>query len=91
MLVAVQIALTVTVLIVLRCSRSFLEIRRQALGFAPDHVLTFQVNLPGSKYGGREARVDFYSRLLEQLRAIPGVIEAGGTTHPPYSVSDWQE
>jgi putative ABC transport system permease protein len=89
-LVGVQIALTVTVLIgAMLFARSFVEIRRQPLGFTPENVLTFQINLPGSKYGEQASRVGFYTRLLDQVRAVPGVIEAGGTTHPPYAVSDW--
>jgi putative ABC transport system permease protein len=89
-LVAVQIGVTVAVLI---CAallmRSFLEIRRLPPGFAADNVLTFQINLPGSRYGTLEQRVDFYDQLLDRLRSIPGVAGAGGTTHPPFSPSEW--
>jgi putative ABC transport system permease protein len=90
-LVSAQIGLTVAVLICAALlARSFVEIRRLPLGFAADNVLTFQINLPGSKYGTREQRVDFYDQLLERLRTIPGVMSAGATTHAPLSASEWK-
>lgn len=60
------------------------------LALAADNVLTFQINLPGSKYGTTAQRVDFYFRLLDGLRAVPEVVSAGGTTHPPFSTSEWK-
>jgi putative ABC transport system permease protein len=49
-------------------------------GFEAQGVFTFQVDLPSSTYGGSDARVrrsTFYDRLLERVRAVPGVQTAG--------------
>ncbi len=90
-LVSVQIGLTMAVLI---CAallvRSFIEIRKLPLGFTTDNVATFQINLPGGKYGTPARRVDFYYQLLDRLRATPGVLGAGATTHLPFTSSDWK-
>jgi predicted permease len=42
------------------------------MGFDRSHLSTFGLVLPGQKYNPQQ-RVDFYQRLGEQLRAIPGV------------------
>jgi putative ABC transport system permease protein len=56
------------------------------LGFRPEGVLTMRTNLPGSAesaYGNFPARADFYQRVLEKVRSIPGVVSAGYTTFLP--------
>src|SRR5690242_2573801 len=52
------------------------HLRAVPLGFAADNVFTMQISLPGSKYGEREQRVDFFNQLLERLRTVPGVVNA---------------
>lgn len=69
--------------------RSFLRLQAVPLGFAPENVLTMQISLPTSKYGGREQRINFYNRLLERLRSTPGVINAAAITQPPLSSGNW--
>jgi len=59
------------------------------LGFAPDNVFTMQISLPGSKYGQREQCVDFFDRLLERVRTVPGVVDAAAVEQPPGGVSNW--
>src|SRR6185503_15758661 len=48
-----------------------------------------QISLPGSKYGDREQCVDFFNRLLERVRAVPGVVDAAAAEQPPATVSTW--
>jgi len=54
-------------------------------GFNPDRLLTFTVDLPRGTYPDSTPGpiTNFYSRLLEQLRARPGVRAAGAVTWLP--------
>jgi putative ABC transport system permease protein len=54
-------------------------------GFNPDKVLTFTVDLPPGTYPDSTPGpiTNFYARLLEQLRAHPGVRAAGAVTWLP--------
>jgi len=56
---------------------SFLHLERSDLGLKPDHLLTFSFNLPDSQYNNAQ-QVAFYDRLLERMRALPGVQSAAG-------------
>jgi len=51
---------------------SFLHLVRRDLGFRPEGVLTFSLDLPGQEYAGQR-QLDFHARLLDQLRSLPGV------------------
>ena len=56
------------------------------LGFRPEGILTMRTNLPGSAqsaYRNFPARAEFYRRVLEKVRSIPGVKSAGYTTYLP--------
>jgi putative ABC transport system permease protein len=48
-----------------------------------------QVSLPATKYGQAEQRVNFFNRLLEQLRTVPGVVDAAASEIAPGSAADW--
>ena len=90
-LVAVQIGVTVVIVVSgALLVRSFVELRRVPLGFHTENLLTFQVNLPASTYGSPERRVAFYDTWFERLRSIPGVLDVGAATHPPYAPSEWK-
>src|SRR5205085_11899940 len=52
-------------------------------GFNPSNVLTLRTELPFLKYGDLALRGDFYSRVLTQARALPGVTSAGYTSFLP--------
>jgi len=54
---------------------SFLKLAGRDPGFRPDHLLTFDIGLSQSRYNAA-AEVSFSDRLLERLRAIPGVRNA---------------
>jgi putative ABC transport system permease protein len=64
--------------------QSFLRLARVHAGFSVSHLLTFQVNLPASKYS-EQARAAFFSQFLEKVRALPGVLSASGGEDPPFT------
>ncbi|MGH7504081.1 MAG: ABC transporter permease, partial [Longimicrobiales bacterium] len=63
--------------------RSFRQLRSVDPGFDPTNVLTLDVALPFSGYRTAEAVASFHGRLLAEIRALPGVALASGTTHLP--------
>jgi putative ABC transport system permease protein len=72
--------------------RSFARLQKVSLGFEPDNVLTMQVSLPDSKYSQKGSIVDFFNRLLEQMRTVPGVTDAAAVTQPPlFSGASWAQ
>jgi putative ABC transport system permease protein len=52
-------------------------------------VLTFNLLLPEQSYAEPAQRAAFWSTALEDLRALPGVVDAGGTNVLPLSGNDW--
>jgi putative ABC transport system permease protein len=54
-------------------------------GFDPSHVLTMQVQEVGYRYNADPARLQFYLRALEAVRAVPGVTSAAFTSQLPLS------
>jgi predicted permease len=73
-LVGVQVALAVTLLagagLLLR---SFQELGRVARGFDSSHILTFQLSMNYGETGDIKKLRQFTDRVLETLRATPGV------------------
>ena len=65
--------------------RAFDQVRHVNPGFGADHVLTFSISLPTAIYKDGAARVGFWDRLLDRLRATPGVQAASVITCPPLS------
>jgi len=63
--------------------RSLFALGRVDPGFAKDHVITFGLDLPG-RYGHLE-RVQFYERLLAEIRNLPGVRSASAAFPLPLS------
>jgi putative ABC transport system permease protein len=66
--------------------RSLVGLGKVDPGFAKDHAITFGLDLPG-RYGHTE-RIEFYRRLLERVRATPGVRSASAAFPLPLSASD---
>ncbi|MGB6192208.1 MAG: ABC transporter permease [Terracidiphilus sp.] len=56
---------------------SFIHLTRTDEGFNPNHVLTFLFETPDSHYA--KTRAEFYRDYFEKLRALPGVVSAGGS------------
>ena len=63
--------------------RAFHRVTHQDLGFRPESVLKFAVDLPEKSYAKPQQVVDFYRQLAEQIRVLPGVTGAGAATAPP--------
>lgn len=57
-------------------------------GFRADGVLTLHVQPTGAKYADISVS-DFYNRLLERVRALPGVTAVGAIQHLPFSGYSW--
>jgi putative ABC transport system permease protein len=56
--------------------RTIGELRSLDLGFKPDHVLALRTALPTTRYSDGAQRVQFYNRVLAEVRALPGVESA---------------
>jgi putative ABC transport system permease protein len=71
--------------------RSLAALQRVELGFDPSNVLTMRVALPQPGYPSPEHVVGFYQRLLERVRALPGVRAAGAVRSLPLgsTIGDW--
>jgi putative ABC transport system permease protein len=54
-------------------------------GFEPSHVLTGTVNPPSARYKGDDEVRAFWNRLMDRVRALPGVQAAGLTSTIPLS------
>jgi putative ABC transport system permease protein len=52
-------------------------------GFRQDQVVTFGVVLPGTEYREPAQRIQFVSRVTDQLRALPGVNEVAFAGYAP--------
>ena len=63
--------------------RSFNHLTRIDLGYDPAGVLTFDLAPPVTEYPDDAQVSDFYSRLLQRIRSIPGVETAGGARALP--------
>jgi putative ABC transport system permease protein len=56
-------------------------------GFDANNLLTFNVSIPAAKYRSDTARVQFFQRAIETVRAVPGVSDAGITSTMPFTQS----
>ena len=52
-------------------------------GFKPEGVLTLQTPLPMPQYGKVVTREAFYERVLSEVRAVPGVVNAAFVSYLP--------
>jgi putative ABC transport system permease protein len=77
LLVIAEVALAATLVIVGGLLiRSFWLLQQVDPGFDAGHVLTFQIALPDARYPEEPQVVAFYQRLVDRLRALPGVESA---------------
>lgn len=84
-LVASQVAFALMLLIgagVLLAS--FDHVMRIDPGFRAEHVLTGTISLPAARYAGNDVLRATTERILDRVRAIPGVEAAGATTTIPF-------
>ncbi|HYL63509.1 MAG TPA: ABC transporter permease [Candidatus Methylomirabilis sp.] len=79
-----EVALTVVLLIAAGLLlKSFEELRSAKMGCATANVLTMGLSLPETKYEKPGQKVEFFERMLSQVRAMPGVSAAGFVTNLP--------
>jgi len=64
-------------------------------GFDPDHVITMFLSIPSTKFTTPQQQISFYDRVLQRVRALPGVQSAGvidalpltgGGSHQPVQI-----
>ncbi len=83
-LVVCEIALALVLLVsAALLLEAFQKVLHVDPGFRPDNVITFGISLPDVKYEKHEQWVAFFERLVERLRAVPGVKAVGATSAPP--------
>jgi predicted permease len=63
--------------------RALWTVQARDPGFTPDGVLTLQTPLPVPMYGKVATREAFYTRVLSEARALPGVINAAFVSFLP--------
>src|SRR5215470_11570978 len=84
-LVVAQIALALVLLVGAGLlTRSFARLIAVEPGFDTRNLLTLHISLHGQAYGSAQCAL-YYQRLLERLRALPGVVAAGAVTALPMS------
>ena len=87
-LVTAEIALSLMLLIGAGLLiRSFVRVLSVSPGFNPDHVMSINLELDDPKYQDAAARLRFYNDLLPRVRALPGVVSAGGTRILPLTTA----
>jgi putative ABC transport system permease protein len=70
--------------------RSFYRLQKVNPGFSYEHLTSFTVSLPQKKYQTENQRGEFFTRLLENLRALPGVESTAAASGLPLGNNGWQ-
>jgi predicted permease len=90
-LVGVEIALAVMLLSGAGLLiRSFVHLVRTDPGFRTEHLLTFSLSLPDAAYPKPEQSDAFFTQLLTEVRALPGVEGASAASGLPLSDFSYQ-
>ena len=63
--------------------RSFSTLMGVSLGFQTDHVVAMNINLPLAHYADGQARLQFFQKLEERVRALPGVVSVAAANRMP--------
>jgi putative ABC transport system permease protein len=85
-LVIVQVALSVALLIGAGLLlRSFSKLQDVEPGFEPNNLLSMRISLPRSRYRENQEAWTYYTRLLRETKALPGVQDAALTSLVPMS------
>jgi len=92
-LLAAEVGLTVVLLVAaVLFLRSYQRLRSTDVGCPTNNILTMRIVLPGARYKTPGAApAGFFERLLQRVRALPGVEAAGFATVVPGQgwSSDW--
>jgi putative ABC transport system permease protein len=70
--------------------RSFYLLQKVNPGFSYEHLTSFSIALPEKKYASEDVQASFYHRLLENIRALPGVETAAAASGLPLGNNGWQ-
>src|SRR5215211_3677646 len=90
-LVVVEVATTLILLIGAGLMiRSFYMLQKVNPGFSHEQLTSFSISLPQKKYASEEVRQSFYNRLLENIRALPGVESVAAASGLPLGNNGWQ-
>ena len=90
-LVVVQLSVSVALLVGAGLlTKSFFRMQQSGTGFNVESVWTARIALPAARYESPEARALLLERSLEELAALPGVVDAGFTSHLPFTGNNWQ-
>jgi len=65
--------------------RSFQHLVAVDPGFRADHILTAWIQFPNARYQKDEQKSQFFARLLDEVRAIPGVRSASADGFLPFA------
>jgi putative ABC transport system permease protein len=80
--IALSVVLTVGAMLLLR---SYRNLEGTALGFDERGILSAKIILAKADYPTHAQSLEFYDRLLERLRTLPGVTVAGSAQGIPFS------
>ncbi|HEX2444674.1 MAG TPA: ABC transporter permease [Vicinamibacterales bacterium] len=87
LLVAAEVAISVVLLISAGLLiRALWRVQTTDPGFRTERVIAIQTPLSQTKYGVTARRVDLYSRILQDVRALPGVDSAAYISFIPMSM-----
>ena len=90
-LVVVEVATTLVLLIGAGLMiRSFYLLQKVNPGFSHEHLTSFSISLPQKKYSTEDQRASFYDRLMENIRALPGVESSAAASGLPLGNNGWQ-
>jgi predicted permease len=60
------------------------RLRSVDVGFRSDHLLTLRTQLPRAKYSQPASRLAYFDRVIDQIRALPGVEHAAYASMLPF-------
>jgi putative ABC transport system permease protein len=69
-------------------ARTLLNLQRVDLGFVADRALAMEISLPDTRYPTAAARVAFFRRVIESLRAIPRATSVAAASTLPLMGND---
>jgi putative ABC transport system permease protein len=85
-LIVGQIAVTLVLLFGgVLFARSFAALLNVRPGFSSDGVLTMELAVTRARYREDESVAEYYTRLIDRVRSIPGVMEAGIVNRLPFT------
>jgi len=71
--------------------KSLANLQQVDAGVRIDHVITMSADLPSTAYPSPESAARFYEAVVQRLRAVPGVEQAGISHRLPLQGEGWGE